>query len=313
MSKSVDLSIIVPMFNEQAVIDVFFTRIKEIMHTIPNYAYEIICIDDGSQDDTYSILKQYAKKDKKIKIIHFSRNFHKEQALFAGLKNCTGRAAIVIDADLQDPPELISDFLKKWEEGYQVVYGIRENRKSDGFIKRTSAQIFYKIYNKISDCPIPYNTGDFRLMDRKVINAVKEINEKNLFMKGLLNWVGFKSIGIPYSRPPRVAGTTKWNYWKLWNFALDGITSSTTLPLRIWTYIGFFLASASLIYGLYIVIRTLIYGIQVPGYASLLVSILFLGGIQFFILGIFGEYIGRILIEVKNKPHYIIEDKINFD
>ena len=313
MTKQIDLSVIVPMYNEQEVIDIFFKRIKEIMNSLSSYSYEIVGVDDGSKDNTYDMLKQYAQKDKRIKVIHFSRNFHKEQALLAGLKNCTGRAAIVIDADLQDPPELIPEFVKKWEEGYQVAYGVRESRKSDGFIKRLSAQAFYKIYNKISDYPIPYNTGDFRLMDRKVIEAVKEINEKNLFMKGLLNWVGFKSIGIPYSRPQRAAGTTKWNYWKLWNFALDGITSSTTLPLRIWTYIGFLLASISLMYGLYIVLRTLIYGVQVPGYASLLVSILFLGGVQFFVLGIFGEYIGRILIEVKNKPHYIIENKINFD
>ena len=313
MPHPVDISIIVPMYNEEAVLDIFFTRIKAIMKKIPSCRYEIICINDGSRDNTYPFLLKYAKKDKEIKIINFSRNFHKEQALFAGIENCTGRAAILIDADLQDPPELIPEFIKKWRSGYQVVYGERQDRQSDGLFKRVTANAFYRIYNKIAEYPIPHNVGDFRLIDRKVIEAVKTIKEKKLFMKGLLNWVGFKSVGIPYTRPERAAGTTKWNYWKLWNFALDGITSSTTLPLRIWTYIGSLMAFISLSYGLYITLRTLIYGIDVPGYASLLVCILFLGGIQFLVLGIFGEYLARILIEVKNRPLYIIDEKINFD
>ncbi len=312
MSK-VDLSIIVPMYNEEEVIDVFFTEIRKVMNKIPSYTYEIVCVNDGSRDNTLQILKQYAQKDKRIKIISFSRNFRKEQALFAGIENCIGRCAVPMDVDLQDPPELIIDFIKKWEEGYKVVYGVRADRSKDSFVKKITALSFYKIFNSISENKIPNNTGDFRLIDRKVIEAIKTIKEKKLFMKGIFNWVGFKSIGITYKRPERVAGQTKWNYWKLWNFALDGITASTTLPLRIWTYLGVIIASLSFCYGLYIVLRTVLYGVQVPGYSSLLTFMLFFGGVQLLVLGIFGEYIGRIFIEVKNRPLYIIDEKINFD
>ncbi len=313
MLDAVDLSIIVPMYNEEDVVEFFFARIREVMSSVPFYKYEIVCVDDGSSDNTLDILKKYAEDDKRVKVISFSRNFHKEQALYAGIENCTGHAAVLIDVDLQDPPELILQFIEKWQEGYQVVYGERQDRKSDGFIKRITALAFYKVYNLLSEYPIPYNTGDFRLIDRKVIEAVKRMKEKKLFMKGILNWVGFKSIAVPYTRPKRIAGTTKWNYWKLWNFALDGIVFSTTLPLRIWTYVGSFMAVSALMYGSFIVLRTLLYGNDVPGYASLLVFILFLGGIQFLVLGILGEYIARILTEVKDRPIYIINEKINFD
>ena len=311
--STTDLSIIVPMYNEEEMIDIFFTEIHKVMQKLPKYTYEIICVNDGSKDGTLQLLKKHASQDKRIKVISFSRNFHKEQALFAGLMNCTGRAAIPIDVDLQDPPEIMLQFVKKWEEGYEVVYGVRSERNSDGPIKKFSALIFYKIYNLIADTPIPYNTGDFRLIDRKVINAIQNIKEKKLFMKGIFNWVGFKSIGVPYKRPERAAGVTKWNYWKLWNFALDGITTSTTFPLRIWTYIGGAIAGVSFLYALYIIFRTIINGVAVPGYASLLVCILFLGGIQLLALGVLGEYIGRIFTEVQDRPLYIIDEKINFD
>ncbi len=313
MVKTPDISIIVPMYNEHEVIDIFFTEIRRVMDKIPEYSYEVICVNDGSRDNTLDILKKYAEQDKRIKIISFSRNFYKEQALFAGLEYCSGKAAVPMDVDLQDPPELIYEFVKKWQEGYDVVYGVRADRSDDGFVKRISALGFYKIYNMIAERPVPYNTGDYRLMSRKVIEAVKQIKEKKLFMKGLFNWVGFKSCGISYKRPERAAGTTKWNYWKLWNFALDGITSSTTLPLRIWTYVGSFIAFFAFLYAAYIIIRTLVLGVGVPGYPSLLVSILFFGGVQLIVLGIFGEYIGRIFTEVKNRPLYIIDEKVNFD
>ena len=313
MKKTVDLSIIVPMYNEEENIDLFFKSVQTVLKKIKELTYEFICINDGSQDKTLDILKKYAKKDKSVKIISFSRNFKKEQALYAGLEHCTGKAAIVIDVDMQDPPELIEEFVQKWKEGFEVVYGIRTDRNADTFLKKITANSFYKIHNLISETKIPDNVGDFRLMDRKVINSVLKIKEKKLFMKGIFNWVGFKSIGIQYKRQQRAAGSTKWNYWKLWNFALDGITSSTTLPLRIWTYFGGLVACFSFLYGLFIIIRTLILGIDVPGYASLLVCILFLGGIQLVALGIFGEYIGRILIEVKDRPLYIIDEKINFE
>ncbi len=311
--NKIDLSIIVPIYNEELVLPQFFNKLYNTLKKIPEYTYEIICVNDGSKDNSLTILKEYANKDKNIKIISFSRNFNKEQALFAGLQNCIGNAAIFIDADLQDPPELILEFIKKMNEGYQIVYGIRKDRKKEKFFKKFTATYFYKIFNLISDNPIPYNSGDFRLITKKVIETIKKINEKQLFMKGIFNWIGFKSIGITYERQKRLAGKTKWNYWKLWNLAIDGITSSSTVPLRIWSYIGFTIAFSSFIYGIYIVLKTFILGINVPGYASLLTFILFFGGIQLIALGILGEYIGRIFIEVKNRPNYIIDEKINFD
>jgi glycosyltransferase involved in cell wall biosynthesis len=319
MNKSVvknndkpDLSIIVSMYNEEESLSLFFKTIKKTLSKLKKYTYEIICVDDGSVDKTYSLLEQYAKDDGCIKVIKFSRNFGKEYGVMAGLKFCSGRAAIPMDVDLQDPPELILDFVKKWEEGYDMVYGIRSDRGSDTFLKRWTAKLFYKTYNLMTKSPIPYNAGDYRLIDRKVINAILSLTERNVFMKGIFGWTGFKSTGVKYVRQKRSAGVSKWNYWKLWNFALDGITASTTFPLRIWTYLGSLLSATGLLYALYIVIRTIVEGVDVPGYASLLVFILLLGGIQMIILGILGEYIGRIFVEVKSRPIYIVEKKVNF-
>lgn len=311
MPNTPDISFVIPMYNEEKVIDKFFKTMEKTLSKLKNYTYEYVCINDGSKDKTLAILKKYAQKHNNIKVISFSRNFHKEQALFAGLTEAKGKCIIPMDADLQDPPELIAKFLKKWEEGYEVVYGIRTDRTKDTFLKRLTAGLFYKIFNLIADTPIPENTGDYRLMDRKVVDAILEIKENKLFMKGIFSWVGFKSCGVEYKRPERVAGNTKFDYWKLWNFALDGITASTTLPLRIWTYIGGIIASISGLYALYIIFRTLFLGVAVPGYASLLVSILFFGSVQLIVLGIFGEYIGRIFIEVKRRPRYIVDEKIN--
>ena len=306
-----DLSIIVSMYNEEDSLDVFFKEIRKQLKKLSNYSYEIICIDDGSVDRTFEKLEEYAKGDKSIKVLKFSRNFGKEYGMMAGLRFCKGRAAIPMDVDLQDPPKLIVDFVKKWEEGYDMVYGIRNDRTSDTFVKRITAKLFYKTYNLMTRSPIPYNAGDYRLIDRKVINAILSLKERNIFMKGVFGWTGFKSCGIKYVRQKRCAGTSKWNYWKLWNFALDGITASTTFPLRVWSYLGTILSGVGMLYALYIIIKTIIYGIDVPGYASLLVFILLLGGIQMIILGILGEYIGRIFIEVKNRPLYIVEKKVN--
>lgn len=306
-----DLSVIVSMYNEEESLDSFFKVISACLEKLKGYSYEIICVDDGSTDKTYDLLKGYAKKDKRIKIIKFSRNFGKEYGMMAGLKFCQGQAAIPIDVDLQDPPELISEFVKKWEEGYDMVYGIRSDRDSDTFFKRWTAKLFYKIYNLMTRSPIPYNAGDYRLIDRKVINAILSLKERNIFMKGIFGWTGFKTTGIKYKRQKRCAGTSKWNYWKLWNFALDGITASTTFPLRIWSYLGSVLSVMGIMYAIYIIWRTIVYGVDVPGYASLMVFILILGGVQMIILGILGEYIGRIFVEVKNRPLYIVEDKVN--
>ena len=306
-----DFSVIVSMYDEEDSLDSFFKVISACLEKLKGYSYEIVCIDDGSTDKTYDLLKGYAKKDKRIKIIKFSRNFGKEYGMMAGLKFCQGQAAIPIDVDLQDPPELISEFVKKWEEGYDMVYGIRSDRDSDTFFKRWTAKLFYKIYNLMTRSPIPYNAGDYRLIDRKVINAILSLKERNIFMKGIFGWTGFKTIGIKYKRQKRFAGTSKWNYWKLWNFALDGITASTTFPLRIWSYLGSVLSVMGIMYAIYIIWRTIVYGVDVPGYASLMVFILILGGVQMIILGILGEYIGRIFVEVKNRPLYIVEDKVN--
>ena len=310
---NVDVSIIVSMYNEEDSLDLFFNKINDVIEENSKYNFEIICIDDGSVDSTYDKLVKYAKKDKKVKIIKFSRNFGKEYGMMAGFKFCNGKCAIPIDVDLQDPPSLISKFIKKWEEGYDMVYGIRIDRKSDTLLKRLTAKMFYKIYNLLTKSPIPYNAGDYRLIDKKIINAILSLNEKNIFMKGIFGWTGFKSVGIEYVREKRSAGISKWNYWKLWNFALDGITASTTFPLRVWSYLGGILSLSGMLYAFYIILRTVIKGVDVPGYASLLVFILLLGGIQMIILGILGEYIGRIFIEVKNRPIYIVENKVNFD
>ena len=310
--NGVDVSIIVSMYNEEESLDLFFEKINEVVEENSKYSFEIVCIDDGSIDRTYEKLCKIAKKNKKVKVLKFSRNFGKEYGMMAGLKYCNGKCAIPIDVDLQDPPHLISEFIEKWKEGYDMVYGIRIDRKSDTLLKRLTAKMFYKIYNLLTKSPIPYNAGDYRLVDRKVINAILSLNEKNIFMKGIFGWTGFKSVGIKYIREKRSAGVSKWNYWKLWNFALDGITASTTFPLRVWTYFGGLLSLSGMFYAFYIILRTIIKGIDVPGYASLLVFILLLGGIQMVILGIIGEYIGRIFMEVKNRPIYIVEDKVNF-
>ncbi len=306
-----DISIIVSVYNEEDSLDIFFKTIRQTMEQKKEYHYEIICVDDGSTDDTFSLLQKYAQEDFRIKVIKFSRNFGKEYGLMAGLKYCSGRAAVPIDVDLQDPPELILQFIEKWEEGYDMVYGIRNGRASDTWLKRWTAKLFYKTYNLMTRSPIPYNAGDYRLIDRKIIDTILELPERNIFMKGIFGWTGFKSCGIKYVRQKRVAGVSKWNYWKLWNFALDGITASTTLPLRIWTYLGSMLSFLGLLYALYIIIRTITYGADVPGYASLLVFILLVGGVQMIILGILGEYIGRIFIEVKHRPLYIVEKEVN--
>lgn len=303
-----ELSVIVPVYNEAAALPHFFKKIQSVLNGL---SYEIICVNDGSTDETADLLACYAQTDSRIKVVSFSRNFKKEAALFAGLKYAVGRAVVPIDADLQDPPEVILDFLDKWHAGFKVVYGVRQDRSADSFLKKGSAQLFYKIYNLFADRPIPYNAGDFRLLDRQVVDAVLQTNERNLFMKGLFNWVGFKSCPVYYKRQTRSAGCSTWNYWRLWNFALDGLTATTTFPLRIWLYIGGFAALFSVGYAAYIIIRTLIFGVDLPGYASLLVFMLFLGSIQLMALGVMGEYLGRIFNEVKHRPRYIVSETQN--
>ena len=312
INKQIKLSILAPMYNEAGVLPIFFKKIQEVLQSI-GINYEIICVNDGSTDDTLALLKAQASIDPCVKIISFSRNFGKEAAMSAAVDFASGDAAVPIDADLQDPPELIKDMVEKWNEGYDVVYAKRVSRLSDGVIKRQTAGWFYKVFNRISHTNIPDNVGDFRLMNRKVLSVLQTLTEKDRFMKGLFCWPGFNSTTIEFVREKRVEGVSKFNFWKLWNFALSGITSFSTMPIRLGVYIGMLIAGSSLIYGLFIVGRTLYLGRDVPGYASLMVVVLFLGGVQLLFLGLLGEYIGRIYIETKNRPLYVIAEKTGFD
>jgi len=306
------LSLVVPMFNEEEGVQGFFARLIPILRTVTE-DYEVVCIDDGSSDRTLLALALERGKDERIKVLSLSRNFGKDTALSAGLDYAHGQAVIPIDADLQDPPELIPQMVAKWREGFDVVYARRASRDSDDTQKRVTAGMFYRIHNWMADVRIPDNVGDFRLMDRRVVEALKHLPEKTRFMKGLFAWVGFKQVGIDYRREARAAGTTKWRYWKLWNFALDGITASSTVPLRIWTYFGVALGLFSMAYASWLVVHTMIYGNPVPGYASLMVTVLTLGSINIVATGILGEYVGRIYNEVRGRPLYLVRETMGLE
>ena len=307
--KVEQLSIIVPFYDESESVEIFFERVMPVLKKT-KLTFEVICINDGSKDDTFEKLLQQKRKISSIKIINFSRNFGKEAALTAGLDFSTGDAVIPMDCDMQDPPELIIEMIKKWKEGVEVVLAKRVDRSSDGFLKRITAELFYKIYNLLSDIELPENVGDYRLMDRKVVEAVKTLKEQKRFMKGLFAFVGFKTATIEYTRPKREKGETSWSYWRLWNYALDGITSFSTFPLKVCMYTGFLVTTISFLKGLWIIFKTLFCGVELPGYASMMTAILFFGGLQMFCLGIIGEYIGRIYTESKQRPIYIVKDFI---
>jgi len=302
------VSLIVPVFNEEEAIPLFYEKVRGASF-LQDYEVEIVFVNDGSRDRTEEIINSLACSDELVIPLSFTRNFGKEPALFAGLEYASGDAMIPIDVDLQDPIEIIPQLIVKWQEGYEVVLAKRLDRSSDSFFKRKSAEWFYKLHNKISKPTIEENVGDFRLMSREVVENIKQLSERNLFMKGILSWVGGKTAIIEYIRAERSAGKTKFNGWKLWNLALEGITSFSTAPLRIWTYIGFFVAALAFLYGSYMIIGKLFFGNPVPGYPSLLVSILFLGGIQLIGIGVLGEYIGRIYVEAKKRPRYILKKK----
>ncbi|SPL64795.1 glycosyltransferase family 2 protein [Ochrobactrum soli] len=302
------LSIIIPMMNEEDGIDILFRRLIPIISGL-ELDYEIICVNDGSVDGTLSKLIEKRKSNCKIHIIDLSRNFGKEAALMAGIEHATGECLIPLDADLQDPPELIPEMIYKWQLGAEVVLAVRERRRSDSWIKRTSANMFYSTINKLSDIPIPSNAGDFRLIDRKVVFALRRLPERNRFNKGIFAWLGFKTEILTYERPEREAGQTKWKFRQLWSFALDGITSFSSWPLRVWSYIGLAIATASLMYALITVIRVIFFDdIHLPGYASIITAIMFSTGVILISLGVIAEYLSRIFIEVKSRPLYIIRD-----
>lgn len=302
------LSLVIPVFNEEESIGPFVTRINQVFPVPGPTQVEIIFVNDGSTDATLERLLVLQQQDRRIMVVDLSRNFGKEAALTAGLRAATGQVVVPIDADLQDPPEVIHDMLARWREGYEVVLGHRAHRRHDTWRKRTSANWFYRLHNRIADTRLPENVGDFRLMDRKVVDALNQLPESRRFMKGLFAWVGFRTIAVDYDRPERVAGETKFNGWRLWNFALEGLTSFSTEPLRVWTYVGSFVSLISFLFAVFIAVRVLLYGVDVPGYASLMVAVTFLGGLQLIGIGVLGEYLGRTYLEAKQRPVYIIRN-----
>jgi polyisoprenyl-phosphate glycosyltransferase len=289
------LTLAVPFYNEAATIQAFADAILPVLDAVPDTQWEIVCVDDGSSDGTLLKLVALAQADKRFRVLEFSRNFGKEAARTAA-----------IDADLQDPPALIAQMVQEWRNGAEVVLARRTDRSSDGVMKRKTAAWFYKLHNRLSDTKIPENVGDFRLMDRVVVEALKQLPERQRFMKGLFAWVGFRTVTLDYTRAPRTAGETKFSGFALWNFALEGVTGFSTAPLKIWTYIGALCALGTLLYAIYIVTVTIVYGNRVPGYASLFVAITFFGSVQLISIGLLGEYIGRIYLETKQRPSYLI-------
>lgn len=300
------ISIVAPFYNEGDVVTFFYKEIVRLFGQIPDVEFEVVCVDDGSCDNTLARLIEIVEHDARFGVIELSRNFGKESALTAGIDAARGDAVIPIDADLQDPPELIPIMIQEWQKGAEVVLARRTDRTSDSYLKRKSAEIFYRLHNRLSSIKIPENVGDFRLMDRAVVDALKKLPEHQRFMKGLFAWVGFKTTVVDYTRNSRVVGATKFSGWKLWNFAIEGLTSFSTAPLRIWSYIGGIGALITSGYAVFIIFRTLIYGVDLPGYASLLVAVLFFGSLQLIGIGILGEYLGRVYMETKRRPTYLI-------
>ena len=311
-SKKPCVSLVAPMYNEESVLGLFFEAIDSTLKDA-QADYEIVCVNDGSIDNTISILKEHAERNPRIKIVDLSRNYGKEPALSAGLDYATGDAVIPIDCDLQDPPEVILEMIEKWQEGHHVVLAKRIDRSSDSALKRWTSKLFYVLIDKLSDIRIPANVGDFRLLDRVALDAVRTYGERSRFMKGIFASLGFKEATVEYTRPPRAAGETKWNYLKLYKLAIEGIISFTSLPLKIWSYIGAIVALSAFFYGVYIIVWTVAFGKDSPGYASLMVVLLFMTGLILLCLGVIGEYLSRIYVEVKSRPLYIVMETIGFE
>lgn len=308
------LSVVVPVKNEENGIRLFVEQVSEVLARVAGKdGWEILFVDDGSTDETIAAIAAAHFRDPRVRALSLSRNFGKEAAISAGLEHARGQAVVPMDVDMQDPPEVLAEMVAKWREGYEMVFGVRRNRASDSISKRLTANLFYRAHNMISTDKIPENAGDFRLLDRKVVDAIRALPERNRFMKGLFAWAGFRQTSVEYDRVERTVGASKFNYWKLWTLALDGITSASTAPLRIWSYVGAVIAVFAMCYAVFITSRTLIFGVDMPGYASIMVSVLFLGGVQLVSLGILGEYVGRILTETKQRPLYLIRDTIGVD
>jgi polyisoprenyl-phosphate glycosyltransferase len=299
------VSIVAPFFNEEEGVEIFYGAICAVFDRA-DFAFEMVCVDDGSTDETLKKLVALVERDPRIRVVELSRNFGKESALTAGIDAARGDAVIPIDADLQDPPELILAMIGEWQRGADVVLARRTDRSADSFMKRKSAEMFYRFYNVFSSVKIPSNVGDFRLMNRAAVDALKQLPERQRFMKGLFAWVGFRTVTVDYARNPRAAGSTKFSGWKLWNFALEGLTSFSSLPLKVWSYLGAIGAILTFVYAAFIILRTLIHGVDIPGYASILVAILFFGSLQLISVGVLGEYLGRIYMETKQRPLYLV-------
>ena len=301
------LTVVVPVFNESASLRALFERLHAVLRN-ESLDWRVLFVDDGSSDDTAATIAGLRESDPRVGWLRLSRNFGKEVAMTAGLDRAEGEAVIVIDADLQDPPELIPKLIERWRNGFDVVYAQRTAREGETWLKRATAACFYRIINRVSRTQIPPNTGDYRLLSRRAVDALGQVRERHRFMKGLFSWVGFRQVGVPYRRQPRYAGKSKFSYWRLWNFAVDGITSFTIAPLKFSTYLGLLAAASALVYGMIIIAKTLLFGDPVPGYPSMMVVILFLGGVQLVALGIIGEYLGRLFDESKSRPLYLVDE-----
>jgi glycosyltransferase involved in cell wall biosynthesis len=304
------ISLVIPCLNEAATLDELFSRLDRVVGAIPHITFEMVCVNDGSEDETLDRLAKLQAGRPQLVVVDLSRNFGKEAALSAGISVASGDAVVPIDADLQDPPELLQQMIPLWEQGFEVVLARRSDRSSDSRLKRWTSRAFYKVHNAVSDVHLPENVGDFRLMDRIVVDALKTLPENRRFMKGLFAWIGFRTAVVPYTRASRVGGNSSFNGWQLWNLALEGITSFSLLPLRIWSYVGTLVAVGALGYACWRIIRTFVYGADIPGYESLMVAILFLGGLQMVGIGIIGEYLGRTYLESKRRPPFVIRKVI---
>lgn len=302
------ISILIPAYNEQEVLEPLYHRLGSLANDNKSYEFEFLFVNDGSTDKTIEIIKEYAEQDDRIAYVDLSRNFGKEIAMIAGLDHVTGDATVIIDADLQDPPELIPKMIKYWEEGYEDVYAKRKSRMGESWLKKTTSKLYYRLLQKATNIPIQQDTGDFRLLDKRCVDALKQIRESQRYTKGMFSWIGFKKKEITYDRDPRAAGETGWNYPKLINFAIDGLTSFTIAPLRISSVLGIIVSFIAFIYIVFLVVRTILFGTDLAGYPSMMAVILFLGGVQLVSLGIIGEYIGRIFNETKGRPLYFVQE-----
>jgi glycosyltransferase involved in cell wall biosynthesis len=309
MSATTSLTIVIAAYNEQSALPVMHPRLARVLDAL-DLDCRVLYVDDGSRDGTWAALQQIAAGDPRVSLLRLARNFGKELALTAGLDQVHTDAAMVLDADGQDPPELIPAFVAKWREGHDVVFGTRTRREGETWLKRFTAAGFYRVMRWLSHTDIPRDTGDFRLLSRRVVEALRGLRERQRFMKGLFTWVGFSQVSIPYERGPRMAGGSKYSYWRLWNLALEGITSFSTVPLRLATYVGVLTAMAAFAWGLWIIARTVLWGDPVQGWPSLMTVVLFLGGVQLVALGIIGEYLGRLYVEAKQRPLYLVSEAV---